>query len=176
VALVAEPTRICRRCDKRKPWSEFYAKRRWPDGTTRNPHSYCIACWPAVQRENYARSAERRARRREYNRRYQEAVQADPERLALHNEGRRFRYRELNGVTRRARVVGRSRHLPAAPFAEWLRSLGLPLAEIERWLGLDGSHARRLLRGEQASVDLDVVDRACLAFGVSIDAIYGEDA
>lgn len=91
---------ICSRCRQRLPWSAFWAKAKWPDGTMRRPQSHCKECVKARLRERRAQDPEWA---REVNRRDWERIKADPEKLA--------RRREL---TRENLVVHRLRRKEAA--------------------------------------------------------------
>lgn len=92
----------CSGCQERKPWGEFWAAAKWPDGTMRRPQSKCKECVKAA----------RRRRRREdpewalaENRRDWERTKANPDRLARRRELTRENstsLRRRNGaVTRR---------------------------------------------------------------------------
>lgn len=95
-----EPSRVCTRCGERKPWSEFYAKVKWPDGTTRQPQSRCKRCFAEIhaqrKRDNpewWARNERKRARnrtpeqraeKRVYNREYaRQRYAIPPERFRI---------------------------------------------------------------------------------------------
>lgn len=169
----AERTKVCNRCKQRKPWAAFYPRYRLPDGSVGNVTSACKEC------HNAASIARRRADRekdREVSRRYRERLKQDPERYARI----RVKAREYKRVYK-LRHGGRpgltlpkdhAKPLPAEPFREWLLALAHDQAEIARLTGLSHDTVRNILRRNAPVVRLDVVDRACLAVGVSIDSIY----
>jgi hypothetical protein len=70
---------------------------------------------------------------------------------------------------------GQPRGLPAAAFADWLRTISDDAAEIALWTGLDLNEVRSLLAGRTARVSLSTVDRACVAMDYWVGLIYGDD-
>lgn len=161
-----EPTKVCGKCKERKPWSAFHAKTRWPDGTVRQPLSYCKDC---------EKRRTRRGNRSQINRRYWARFKADVERYQDHLERRRFRYHIARGNVAPLSMRAGGPRMDPAPFTDWLRTLGPDSEAIARIVGMEPGHIRRLLSGRHAQVFLDVVDRACLNAGASIDDIYPLD-
>src|SRR5579872_4703496 len=96
---LAEPTKVCAGCKDRKPYSAFYAKTRWPDGSTRTVVDRCRPC------HQERRNAQRRAARlanpaaaRDRDLRTRRQVAADPERLATKRTYEREWYRRSRSV------------------------------------------------------------------------------
>lgn len=52
---VAERTKRCALCHEVKPWPEYRAHTRWPDGSTRYPRWACRPCENAREAERYRR-------------------------------------------------------------------------------------------------------------------------
>lgn len=134
-ALVAERTKRCTgSCGLEKPWSAFYAKEKWPDGTMRRPQSRCMDCMRA------AAHAARAARR--------ERMALDP-RFELEE---RIRHAEHCTTWRRAQGVpagtprlprdeARPEWVPIGPWRDWLieqrdSQFDGVTTELARWLGV----------------------------------------
>lgn len=77
--------KACSRCKEEKTWREFYAGKKWPDGTMRFPQSWCTAC---MKETNSERCAARRRREK-----------ACPERTATRRSQWREYRRKLLGIT-----------------------------------------------------------------------------
>ena len=182
MVTLAVPMKVCANPDchmagERQPWTNFYAKTKWPDGTMRQPHSRCKAC----QRVYVARwHREKRLRDPEWarkrTRRLHQSVKSDPERWATELERRRQWKRRKYGYRRdlRRRTTGATTLLAAEPFAAWLNSLDL---DTVRNLPASAEVLRRIRNGRQDSVSIDTVDRCCLHMDVRIDDLYPmEDA
>ena len=171
-----QPTKVCARCKERKPWSEYHAKTKWPDGTMRTPQGYCKACRRVAVSEWRAANPERN---REHERRAWQALRSDPERLATRREYNRQQMRRARGYkterTQHRSPVGQSPTLDAAPFAAWLRTLGDTPGEIATVTGLNQRKVFGLLRGEMTRIRLDTVDAACCRAGAHIDDLYPYD-
>lgn len=162
------------------PWSAFHAKRKWPDGTTRQPHAYCIPCQREYTRDWHARRRKADPAWQEGRARSQRAsLRSDPERYALSLERRRDWARRKYGY-RRTLSTARTRngssgpnvHVDAAPFAVWLE--GVKGDKTYKRLALELGMPERLVRGicggEQAAVFLSTVDAALTAAG-DVDAL-----
>lgn len=165
-----EPTKVCARCKERKPWSQFNAKAKWPDGTMRQPHSQCRACrrehsqqWHRRKRLADPEWAQAR-RQRAYR-----SLRADPERWAATLARSRQWSREHYGYRVIKSRYDRPTHhrgggagLDPRPFAAWLATLGRSAEAISHVVGLEAAQVRKYLNGERQTVTLDVVDRALL--------------
>jgi hypothetical protein len=97
-------TKFCPHCQTRKPWSEFYAAAKHPDGSMVRPGAYCKPCVAARRRERRRMDPEwaRAVYRADWQR-----IKADPEKLA--------RRREL---TRENKAVWRERRRPVSEKTE----------------------------------------------------------
>lgn len=73
----------CSHCQQSLPWSAFWAKAKWPDGSMRVPQSWCKECVKARRRE---RRRENPEWAREINRRDWERIKANPDQLAHRRE------------------------------------------------------------------------------------------
>lgn len=73
----------CASCCQRLPWTSFWARSKWPDGTMRVPQSHCRDCVKARRR---TRRHEDPAWAREQNRREWQRIKSDPEKLAKRRE------------------------------------------------------------------------------------------
>lgn len=175
---VAEPTKVCARCKTRKPWSQFYAKVRWPDGTIRQPFAYCKDChrqraraWHA---HRYATDPEFTQRRRQAARARYRRLQKDPEWYAIELDRKREWQRKRRQSRRRLAKLpyAGGATLPAEPFAAWLLTLGADSGAIGGACGLPPAQVRRYLDGTYQQVLTDVVDRACLRAGHNINDLY----
>lgn len=101
---MAERHKICTRCGERKPWSQYYAAARWPDGTMRRPGSRCKECDLARLRQRDKENPEaKRTRQREWARKQWQ----DPEARAILRDQRRQAFRRANNVTPDRYRVGR---------------------------------------------------------------------
>jgi hypothetical protein len=167
-----EPSRVCPRCRERKPFSAFYPRTRWPEGTVRTVAAYCRPCNAAKRRE-WARAhpgAHAQAMRR-----YRKKLAQDPARLAAYQEGRRFHARDA--AQREGSQVGRMTDigppplLPALPFVEWLREYPTIAAASAATL-LPPRRLSELRRGAHRHVRFDTVDRACINAGMPLDLLY----
>lgn len=125
VHKTSEPTRVCGRCEKRKPWGAFHTR---PNGL---PRSVCRAC------DNQRRAEQIRER-----------FLTDPSFADL----RRCRDRESKRRKKEEEAPRAPGYLPIGPFREWLVSLNMEpgdLAELTggssravyRWL-----HVSRVIR------------------------------
>jgi hypothetical protein len=84
---MCETTKVCAKCGKEKPLSEFYRQAACSDGCG----SYCKECTREYERERYANDPEYQERKRERNREYNRVRYAnDPE----YQERKRERNRE----------------------------------------------------------------------------------
>ena len=172
-----EREKVCNRCGEAKPWSQYGAQTRWPDGTMRRPRWACRPCESA-----YTAERQRRQRRenpeplREYARRYwHTVVKLDPERRGERRAYNREYRRRRDGIPaerhRTLRTVDAPvtlANLPVAPFREWLARQPDPYSlGVERVL-------YRALSGEGSFVELATVDRALLAAGdgTTLDDLY----
>jgi hypothetical protein len=141
--------KTCTRCQERKPWSEFYAKTKWDDGTMRQPHSRCKLCSHEINAAN-------REPQRAYNRRRYVRVRHDPELWEKSKAEHRERYARLREDPERyrARIVqitegkrkreGWKEHkpkaysrtmTPTAPIAAAVERSGMTATEIARAAG-----------------------------------------
>lgn len=167
---MVEPTRICSKCKERKPWSAFYAKKRWEDGTVRQPQSWCKVCQDS-------RPLNRESRKRA-NKRYWAQYKANDAQYGDHLERRRFRYHIAQGRSEPMRRRSeRCSRLPAAPFAAWITYvLERDDASIEATaarLGMADRLCRRIRDLEQQMVSLETVERALIADGtIGLEDLY----
>lgn len=167
-----EPTKVCAKCKARKPWSEFWAKAKWEDGTMRQPHARCKDCWRERTRK---RARDRRQRdpdtvraadRERYRRNRRDPDWAARRRVIT----RRAKRKQMDIPPERWRVlevdVERMTWLPIGPFREWLgaecdRRGTVVVAEI---LGVQERQVWRWLH-ESEQVDVDRADAAFVAVG-----------
>jgi hypothetical protein len=188
----------CHMAETAQPWSNFYAKTKWEDGTMRQPHSRCKECHKASYRARRVKDPEthRRYRRNYYNkntalelnrcRERREAIQQDPEARAALLESKRRRYRVQHNVPperwrfehreRQSRRTGET--LPAAPFREWmrrgLREAGGDMTVLATMLDISLETVRRVVNGRVKTVDLGTVEAALCAHGSrSLNDLYG---
>jgi hypothetical protein len=149
-----EPTRVCSRCKQRKPYSDFHARTRRPDGfTVVTVQSRCKLCDRAYRREWAA---------------------ANPERMRKYW---RDDYARVSGKAEHgkdARRRERAELLSADPFRAWLgyllrREDDRPKNPTAMALNLRMSprSVRRILSGSQRHVTLDLVERAIGADGTT---------
>jgi len=89
----------CTRCHQQLPWTAFWARTKWPDGTMRLPQSHCRNFVKARRRELRAANPERV---RERDRRAWRRMMSDPEQAARRRE-----------TQRQNSVVFRRRHISA---------------------------------------------------------------
>lgn len=148
---VVEPVKVCSRCKAKKPWSAYYAKTRWPDGTMRQPQSRCRECMATVSREHpeWRRKHDRKRYKRtredpeawaqrlaEHRERYR-ARASDPEWLAARLAQVREAKRARRGVTpdrfRMGSVEGL--RVPAAPLRAAFERSGMTAAEVAHRMG-----------------------------------------
>lgn len=182
--LVTEPVKQCNGpCGLKRPWSDFYAKVKWPDGSTRQPQSRCKECMATMQREHpeskrkYDRKRYRRVRNdaeawsgrlSEQRAYYAERQVSDPEWLPLRLEQIALAKRRRTGGRARVRRGG-SQVDVSLVVAAFERS-GVSLSEVALRMGLisrgkpDTSRLQRLLR--QRSVELCTAVRVLDALGL----------
>lgn len=169
---VAEPTKICMGplCSgARKPWSEFYPRSSWPDGSMRAPRAHCKRCDTALRRERRHNDPEmqRAARNRAYER-----TKADPEkwaeRMAYLRDWKRQRY---GHVPRRRMVSAGGPLVSSVPFAAWLREVmardGATQRDLAERFGVSDRSLYAILR-EGRDVELATVERALIADGTTM--------
>jgi DNA-binding transcriptional ArsR family regulator len=143
------PTRQCTGpCGQRKPWTEFHAAARWPDGTMRRPQSRCKACAAEARKQ-----ALRRTRRddpeaaRARDRREWKAIQASPDRARKRRRLQQENSSAFRERQRQPRIDAVLNELGNGRTAgELVELTGLPLrsvVEALKWL-------RELGRVEQA--------------------------
>lgn len=167
-------TKQCANCGRLKPWGDFHAKTKWPDGTMRQPHAYCRRCFAEYVRAYQARRRRDDSEFRERiesnrSRRRQEVKANDPERYAVlldyHRQWKRKRYgfrRVLSKYERGAipRVTSHDSLVSdPQPFIDWLRTLGSNAEEIGFACGIDGAQVRKYLSGTWSPTER-TVDRA----------------
>lgn len=175
-------TKRCTACRQSKPWREFYAAKKWPDGTMRVPQSRCKKCAHAIrhmQRKQPTQWTRHLAQQRARYRRM------SPEMRAIKREGDRTRKRRLAAISPhrwRVDVPTISSHrsasplLPLWPFSSWLATLGPSPTAIGLETGLSRDAVNRYLKATVVgTVSLDVVDRACLRAGANINDLYPLD-
>jgi DNA-binding Xre family transcriptional regulator len=174
----AEPTKVCVRCQERKPYSEFYP--RQPRNGVTYHESRCKPCTIAHAFDWQRRN---RDRKREYDRRRREKIKADPELAAVARAQKRESKRRTLGIRpenyRVSRLMreadaGPATKVPSDAFSTFLRSLDMPAADLHARSGVDDAAISRLAKGRQPFVSIDTVDRVCLAVGARIEDIYGE--
>lgn len=172
---MTECRKRCNGCQAVKPWSEFYAKTKWPDGTMRQPHSRCKECHLA--RNRHSPEAQRRYDRKRYQRtrhdpgawqaRLAEMREgyarnaADPEWRASRMVQIREAKRRRNGVTPdRYRVRDAEETVDAAPLAGVIVASGLSRSEIAARAGLDEATVRKATKRDrvQASTASAILD------------------
>lgn len=146
----------CARCEVKKPWDDFYARTKWPDGTTRQPQSRCKECVKAVRAEQKrADKAKRPAVWRRRNHRWYAAVRKDPERYAEHlARCRDYRRRRDAIPPERWRVGGPEGRMDPTPVREAVAASGVTPAEIARRIGRAKSTVAKGLRQETIPVEL----------------------
>lgn len=88
----------CTACQRSLPWTDFWAKAKWPDGTMRVPQSHCKDC---VKERRRQRRVDDPVWAREQNRRDWQRIKSDPDKLAK----RRELTRENSVVLRRRRAA-----------------------------------------------------------------------
>ena len=167
---IAEPTRVCRDCGERKPWSDFHPKAKWPDGTTRQPHCYCKPCHQVRTNEwERQKAAADPGWRKRRGRRGRDLLKADPERYAASLAYRREWARERYGyrrVLRSVGVEGSRETLAPLPFADWLVSVmvrdGVSIKDVAGRFDVSDKTLREVLKGRRR-VGLDTVERCLLA-------------
>lgn len=161
--MSTEPTHWCSRCHQRKPWSQFYARKRWDDGTMRAPQNMCKDCTKEYRDEWRSRNPERvraQVRRAHRNRR------DDPERLAIVQDLQRERMRRVRGTpseryrsnAREVAIRGEA-IIDPQPFLHWLRTLGPDAEHIGAECGIDPAQIRKYLSGAMVPTER-TVDRA----------------
>lgn len=166
--MKAEPTKRCPRCHAVKPWCNYTARTRWPDGSVRSVQGHCQACNAELCREWRQRVGERPETRRARQNRWVRGL--DPERKAIRADKNREGMRRKNGTTPdRYRTRTAPQHggptVPAGPFREWLLSLDETHAELSFNTGLPERRIRSVVKGEQDRIEFDTVDRALLHYG-----------
>lgn len=184
--MIAERMKDCTRCGQLKPWSAYYACKKWEDGTMRCPQSRCKDCMAEIMRERRPRNSAEREWHKAWQRKAYRRWRQDPEWVAQRRLQDREARRKRNGTPpERFRVVitepsGRSPTLPLPPFAAWLRSelarRNLPCERLAYACGITSRAIYRLLNEESPNVELDTVDRITLALDARIDDVYGEAA
>lgn len=179
---MSERTKLCTGpCETVKPWSEFDARTRWPDGSVRTVTSRCSEC----RRKT---TAERMARRRDADpeaerarlRALRATINADPKlRRAAEESARASRtaYRRRKGAKPRnfaspppapvdSEPIVR---VAMAPFREWLleqrAARGGNLALLADSLDVDPRMLRAWLYEGADTVKLDTVDRVLCKAG-----------
>lgn len=95
---LAERTKRCTRCEKVKPWSAYYACKKWEDGTMRVPQSRCKDCMAEVMRERRPRDSAEREWHKAWQRKAYQRWKRDPEWLATRRERDRMARRKRNGT------------------------------------------------------------------------------
>lgn len=180
---IVERTKTCNGCGQAKPWSDYYAKARWDDGTMRQPHSRCKTCAAEQCKRAYwadPESARQRSRnyraenveksratvRRNHGRRL-----ANAETHAIDLDRRRQAYAKREGLKRPARgprvaSVGGRIFLPLEPlravFEEMYERLGSwELVYRDSWLG--ETTVKDVRFGRSESVELATVDTVAVA-------------
>lgn len=162
---MSERTALCSDCQNVKPWSDFYPRTKWEDGSTRTVYSYCRPCHLARKRE-WARNNREATRR--HNREQCARRRNNPEAKATHRAYQREWERKTYGQRPRVGNGQGSRDgvtIDATAFTEWLRSFNANAEEIARQTGMEPRRVRSLLNGEQTRVELDTVDRALCGYG-----------
>lgn len=158
-------TKVCSTCKAPKPWTDFYPRRKWPDGTVRLVQSSCKVCSRIALEE--IRKAKRKAKEprllkleREYQRAYYRRKRKDPEyraRRAKANAEWRRRHGVVDGpYERRVSRLDRQQRdapapmLPIGPFSDWLeREIRL----VGRDLPDDAGHGAATLIAIRGGVD-----------------------
>lgn len=156
-----EPTKLCRDCGERRPWSSFYVNGRGIRD------SYCKDCRRVragvIRRTNPAG-------KRADNRRYWKKLRADPERWALYLEHRRFNYERKHGRSHLARKEPRE-SVDGAPLAALLRADPMPFADLAAASGITPRTLRDFRHG-RAAVDLASVEAVVIALGLHLRDVY----
>jgi hypothetical protein len=176
---MAERSKVCADCKESKPWSEYGARTRWEDGSVRNVQACCRVCNAERCRQWRQRGGEDPVKRRARQLRWLHSL--PPEQVAIRRDQQREWWRRKLGVTpdqyrprRRKRVDAARVFVDAAPFAVWLRTVGDYPEQVALRAHMNPRRARALWHGEQATVEVDTVDRALLAVGdgTSLDDLY----
>lgn len=172
--------KTCTTCHENKPWAEFDAREKWPDGTMRAPASRCKQCRRAEcrdrMRRKYQQDAEWRESKLARTREYREQLRQDPQAWAEYVA----RARESQAAYRRRQGIGVSEvhtlapdrevggHIDIAPFRAWLLEQ-IPRCDDDRGVLADrlGTSERVIYRWlhESRSIQLDTLDAALCSWG-----------
>jgi len=172
---MAEPVRVCTKCEERKPWSAFSPRSYWEDGTLRNVHGKCKACLAERARAYRKRDPENT---REIKIRYLEKLRRDRRRYRRYLEKQREYNATYNEKSGRVQNPGIRRKpevattLPCEPFTEWLQKTFDTVGEAYNTTGIDSSAMSRYYNGSQPGVSIETVERALLSVGAHIDEVY----
>lgn len=165
---MVEPTKVCKDCGERKPWSSFWAKAKWEDGSMRQPHSYCKPCHQARtnewERKKRAADPEWRRRRGQRNR---ERIRSDPDRyaesLAYRREWARKRYGYRRDLSKGASAKEK---LTPAPFVTWMDYVverdETSINDLAARWGISDKTLREIRNGKR-SPSIETVERALIA-------------
>ena len=165
----------CTRCQTVKPWSDFYAGKKWEDGTMRVPQSRCKVCMAELMRERRPRNSAGREWHKAWQRRAYRRWRDDPEWVGRRRDQDREARRRRHGVTPDRYRIGTG-HTPASPhdaidataFAAWLRSIRFEFDTTKAMataLGVDDSTLGKVMNGTKATVAFSTVDRALCGYG-----------
>lgn len=164
---MAERKKVCAKCGVEKPWSDFYPKKKWEDGTTRTVGAYCKPC-----KREYERSPDYRATKKKYADRNRVSRAADDRiRRSAKRRARgipqRGPYKQMNGrpiIGSRETDSLKFRRLDSEPFLAWWDELP---AEDKSIIHKDELMSRAILRIRKlkSRVDVDTVDRAGILLG-----------
>lgn len=155
VAVIQSPAltlrvRQCVNCGQAKPWGDFYAAKRWPDGTMRRPYPRCKECVKQQRRDNPPRrTPEGWALHRDRNMLYHRRKRGTPPE----------RYRGSYVVRRAAQAVRGEAIADPQPFLDWLQTLGPDAEHIGRECGIEPAQIRKYLSGAMVPTER-TVDRA----------------
>lgn len=131
-------TKRCTQCGVTKPWSEFYAGKKWPDGTPRYMQPGCKACRKLT---NAAKCAA-----------YTAKLMRDPERLGIRRAQWRDYAREKLGITPDRYRVGVGVEVAlvdAAPIRDAIIRSRRSFNEIARQAGVDEGTVRKAMARER---------------------------
>lgn len=166
--MTAERTKRCPRCEIVKPWDDFHAKVKWPDGSMRQPHSYCKPCHNAYGAETARKRwhADREwARERMLKKTKAEMT---PEAYAIHLSYRRDWTRRKRGtLPENFRDPSGDRVMvEVAPIYEAVQWAGIGWGELAARVNMDPSSLRRTLT-EQSVTRASIATKVLEALGLS---------
>lgn len=166
----------CSRCQVVKPWHEFYAQRKWPDGTMRVPQCRCKQCAREVRAEQ--KRADRIANPEKWQARASRLwtqIKADHERHMSKVVYDRDRRRAALGITpdrfrgsRYQRGEGGHELVNAEPLRELLRNYAGEISTLAEASGVGERRLRDIRSGAQKGVTVENLERVLIALGMTL--------